>query len=45
MAVASRVSAGWLAHVLADQQSVVQADGLPRPAQLQVAGKTSVFMH
>jgi len=37
-AVASRPTAGRLGHVLADWQSVVQADGQPAPAQRQVAG-------
>jgi len=44
-AVANRPTVGWLGHVLADRQSVVQADGQPTPAQRQVAGKISVLMH
>jgi len=40
-----RPTVGRLGHVLADQQSVVQADGQPGPAQRQVAGKISVLMH
>jgi len=36
-AVASRPTAGRLGHVLADRQSVVQADGQLPPAQRQVA--------
>jgi len=36
---------GRLGHVLADRQSVVQADGQPGPTQRQVAGKISVLMH
>ena len=44
-AVASRPTAGQLGHVLADRQSVVQADGQPGPAQRQVAGKISVLTH
>jgi len=43
--VASRPTASRLGHVLADRQSVVQADGQPAPAQRQVAGKVSVLMH
>jgi len=34
-----RPTVGRLGHVLADRQSVVQADGQPGPAQQQVAAK------
>ena len=43
--MASRPTAGRLGHVLADRQSVVQAEGQPGAAQRQVAGKISVLMH
>jgi len=43
--VASRPTVGRLGHLLADRQSIVQADGQPAPAQRQVAGKISVLMH
>ena len=40
-----RPTVGRLGHVLADRQSVVQADGQPAPAEWQFAGEISVLMH
>ena len=43
--MASRPTAGRLGHVLANRQSVVQADVQPAQAQRQVAGNTYAPIH